>query len=116
MTLPAARQQEGLVCLARGQFCPVAKAAEIVAQRRTPLVLRELLTGYRRFNDLRRGLPLMSPSLMSGSLKSLEKFGIVAHQREADGQVEYHLTPAGEELRRLIMQQGGCYHFHGRPS
>jgi hypothetical protein len=55
-----------------GQYCPVANAAEIVAERWTPLVLRELLTGSVRFDDLRRGLPLMSPSLLSRRLKELE--------------------------------------------
>lgn len=90
-----------------GQFCPVAKAAEIIAQRWTPLVLRELLVGSRRFNDLRRGLPLMSPSLLSARLKSLEQLGILARDPQGDGgQVEYRLTPAGEELRPLIMQLG----------
>ena len=53
-----------------GQFCPVAKAAEILAERWTPLVLRELTCGSTRFNDLRRGLPLMSSSLLSQRLNS----------------------------------------------
>ena len=56
-----------------GQFCPVAKAAEIVAERWTPLVLRDLLQGVKRFNDLKRGVPLMSPSLLSRRLKELEQ-------------------------------------------
>nr|WP_205741884.1 helix-turn-helix domain-containing protein [Halomonas marinisediminis] len=50
------------------QFCPVAKAAEILAERWTPLVVRELLCGSRHFNDLRRGVPLISPSLLSQRL------------------------------------------------
>ena len=60
-----------------GQFCPVAKAAEIVAERWTPLILRELLCGSRRFSDLHRGVPLMSPTLLTGRLEQLEDAGIV---------------------------------------
>lgn len=80
-----------------GQFCPVAQAAEIVAERWTPLILRELLCGSRRFNDLRRGVPLMSPSLLSQRLKELEDAGVV-ERRGAD----YELTPAGQALRPVI--------------
>lgn len=58
-----------------GQFCPIAKAAEIVAERWTPLVLRELVVGSTHFNDLRRGVPLMSSSLLSRRLKRLEMEG-----------------------------------------
>ena len=60
-----------------GQFCPVAKAAEILGERWTLLVVRELLCGSRHFNDLRRGVPLMSPSLLSQRLKQLERAGII---------------------------------------
>ena len=56
-----------------GQFCPVAMAAEIVCSRWTALVVRELLAGTTRFNDLRRGVPLMSPSLLSKRLKERRK-------------------------------------------
>ena len=86
-----------------GQFCPVAKAAEIVAERWTPLVLRELLCGSRRFNDLHRGVPLMSRTLLAGRLERLEDAGIVRSATRARGRGrEYHLTAAGEELRPLI--------------
>ena len=86
-----------------GQFCPVAKAAEIVAERWTPLVLRELLCGSRRFNDLHRGVPLMSRTLLAGRLKQLENAGVVRSVASPRGRGrEYHLTAAGEELRPLI--------------
>lgn len=86
-----------------GQFCPVAKAAEIVAERWTPLVLRELLCGGRRFNDLHRGVPLMSRSLLAERLEQLEYAGIVRSTAKARGRGrEYYLTAAGEELRPLI--------------
>ena len=85
-----------------GQFCPVAKAAEIFAERWTPLVLRELIVGSRRFNELRRGLPLMSSALLSQRLKELEYAGIVEHRVGVRKDAEYHLTEAGQELRPII--------------
>ena len=84
-----------------GQFCPVAQAAEVVGERWTPLVLRELLDGSRRFNEIRRGVPKMSPSLLSRRLRELVRAGVV-DRRAAGRSVEYHLTPAGEELRPVI--------------
>jgi DNA-binding HxlR family transcriptional regulator len=86
-----------------GQFCPVAKAAEIVAERWTPLVLRELLCGGRRFNDVHRGVPLMSRTLLAERLEQLEHAGIVHSVAKSRGRGrEYFLTAAGEELRPLI--------------
>lgn len=86
-----------------GQFCPVAQAAEIVAERWTPLVLRELLSGSRRFSDLKKGVPLMSPSLLSRRLKELEDAGVVVRvKRRGAAGAEYRLTPAGEDLRSII--------------
>lgn len=80
-----------------GQFCPVAAASEVLAERWTPLVVRELLFGSTRFNDLRRGLPLMSPTLLSRRLRELELAGVV-ERRVAGRRTEYHLTQAGREL------------------
>jgi DNA-binding HxlR family transcriptional regulator len=92
---------------AYGQFCPVAKAAEIVAERWTPLVLRELLCGSRRFADLHRGMPLMSRALLVQRLQQLEHAGIVRSTPKTRGRGrEYALTPAGEELRPVIEQLG----------
>ena len=89
------------------QFCPVAMAAEIVCTRWTALLLRELLCGNCRFNDLRKGLPRMSPSLLSKRLKELEEAGIVAQIKiPKSGVSEYHLTAAGEDLRPIIMSLG----------
>ncbi len=86
-----------------GQFCPVAKASEVLAERWTPLVVRELLSGSHRFNELQRGVPLMSRSLLSKRLKELERAGVVERRKLAgQGTHEYYLTPAGEELRPII--------------
>ncbi len=86
------------------QFCPVAMAAEILCSRWTVVLLRELLAGSTRFNDLRRGLPRMSPALLSQRLKELEETGVV-HRRpvpEEPGISEYALTDAGRELQPLV--------------
>lgn len=90
-----------------GQFCPVAQASEVLTERWTPLVVRELLCGSHRFNDLRRGVPLMSPALLSRRLKQLEHAGVIQRRRTKGGRYwEYHLTQAGEELRPLIEMIG----------
>jgi DNA-binding HxlR family transcriptional regulator len=90
-----------------GQFCPVAKACEIVAERWTPLVLRELLCGSTRFSELQRGVPLMSRTLLAQRLRELEDAGVVASVPKARGRGrEYRLTPAGEELRAIIVGLG----------
>src|SRR5262245_40091285 len=90
-----------------GQFCPVAKAAEVVAERWTLLVLRELILGRHRFNELRRGLPLMSPTLLSQRLRELEDGGVVERRSTGNERaVEYHLTGAGKELGPIIMALG----------
>jgi DNA-binding HxlR family transcriptional regulator len=87
------------------QFCPVAKAMELLDERWTLLVIRELVMGSRRFNDLRRGLPRMSPTLLSTRLQQLVRAGVVV--RRPDGsQVEYVLTQAGHELRPVVEALG----------
>ena len=88
-----------------GQFCPVAKAMELLDERWTLLVVRELLAGSERFNDLRRGLPRMSPSLLSKRLRELERAGVV-WRRAADGSPRYELTEAGSELRPVVEALG----------
>jgi DNA-binding HxlR family transcriptional regulator len=91
-----------------GQFCPVAMAAEIVCSRWTALVLRELLSGSTRFNELRRGVPRMSPTLLSKRLKELEEAGVIsACANGPAGTTEYRLTAAGEDLRGVILSLGG---------
>jgi DNA-binding HxlR family transcriptional regulator len=91
-----------------GQFCPIAQAAEVLTERWTPLVLRELaLTGSRRFNDIQRGVPMMSSSLLTKRLRELERAGVVERRPRTDGKgSEYHLSPAGEELGPVLVQIG----------
>jgi DNA-binding HxlR family transcriptional regulator len=88
-----------------GQFCPIAKASEVLGERWTHLVIRELGAGSDTFNDLRRGLPLMSPSLLSARLKSLEAAGVVL-RTESGKAVRYTLTEAGQELKPILRALG----------
>lgn len=85
------------------QFCPVAMAAEILCTRWTVIVLREMLAGSTRFNDLRRGVPRMSPALLSQRLKELEQAGVIMRKKGGEGGLyEYHLTRAGRELQPIV--------------
>ena len=89
-----------------GQFCPVSMAAEILCSRWTLLVLRELLCGSSRFNELRKGVPRMSPALLSRRLRELEQCGLVRRTARSGGQTAYALTRAGEDLRPIIEMMG----------
>jgi DNA-binding HxlR family transcriptional regulator len=88
-----------------GQFCPVAKAMEVLDERWTLLVVRELLYGSTRFNELRRGVPRMSPALLSKRLRSLERAGVVRRE-ELDGRASYSLTDSGRELSQVVEALG----------
>lgn len=91
-----------------GQYCPVARASEILADRWTPLIVRELLAGIHRFNELDRGLPGISRALLVQRLRRLEETGIVERRPGADGGgPAYHLTRAGRQLQRVIDVLGG---------
>jgi DNA-binding HxlR family transcriptional regulator len=84
-----------------GQFCPIAKASEILCERWVPLVLRELMYGSARFNEIARGVPLMSRGLLASRLRVLRDAGVI-DQVDA----EYRLTPAGEALRPVLDSMG----------
>ena len=90
------------------QFCPVAMAAEILCTRWTMVLVRELIAGSTRFNDLRRGIPRMSPALLSQRLKELEAAGIIRRSPSPTepGIFEYQLTESGRELEPLVMAFG----------
>lgn len=90
------------------QFCPVAMAAEVLCTRWTMVLLRELIAGTTRFNDLRRGVPKMSPALLSTRLKELELAGVIKRipLKSEKGVFEYQLTQAGKDLRPVVEAVG----------
>lgn len=90
------------------QFCPVAMASEILCTRWTLIVLRELAVGSTRFNELRRGMPRMSPALLSKRLKELETAGVISRTavHGSPDIAEYRLTQAGRDLRPIIEAVG----------
>lgn len=94
------------------QFCPVSMAAEILGSRWTIVLLRELCAGSTRFNDLRRGVPRMSPALLSKRLKELEASGVIEKRlvRKNPDTFEYILTPAGIELKAVVTAIGAWGH------
>ena len=86
-----------------GQFCPVAKATEVIGEMWTMLVLRELLLGTTRFNDFQRAMSRMSPTLLTRRLRHLEERGIIVRKKRSGQKgYEYRLTVAGKELAPLI--------------
>jgi DNA-binding HxlR family transcriptional regulator len=94
-----------------GQFCPVAKAAELFCERWTPLIVRDLAAGATRFSEIQRGVPLMSPTILSQRLKQLEAEGIIERRPDGGpgpgrGRASYHLTEAGREFVPLIEALG----------
>ncbi len=90
-----------------GQFCPVAVACEIFAERWTPLILRELFSGSRRFNEVRSGMPLISRTLLAQRLRELEDAGVIESTPLPSGRGrEYRLTKAGQEFRDVVDRLG----------
>jgi DNA-binding HxlR family transcriptional regulator len=99
--------QSGITMRGYGQFCPVAVACETFAERWTPLILRELLGGATRFNEIRRCIPMIPRSVLSRRLRELEDAGVVRSQPLARGRGrEYRPTPAGEEFREVLERLG----------
>jgi DNA-binding HxlR family transcriptional regulator len=94
------------------QYCPIVRAVEVLGERWTLLIVREMLTGVRRFNDLARGLPGLSRALLSRRLRQLVAAGLV--WKTDDG---YELTAAGEDLRPLVfgLAEWGARHAFGDP-
>jgi len=86
-----------------GQFCPIAKSAEIIGDPWSILIARELLLGSSRFNTLQRGLPRISPTVLNTRLKELEERGVIIKRRLSNQRGhEYRLTAAGRELSSVI--------------
>jgi DNA-binding HxlR family transcriptional regulator len=88
-------------------FCPLTLTTDVIGDRWTPLVLREMLLGNTRFNDIARSLPGMSRSLLTQRLKHLERKGVVETWPSPSGRGNtYHLTPAGKDLHDVLMAMG----------
>ena len=100
-----------------GQFCPVAVACEVFAERWTPLIVRELFAGSRRFSEIRRGMPLISRALLTQRLRHLEDVGVIESRPVGRGR-EYRLSQAGAEFHGIIEGLGawGQRWVHGRAS
>jgi DNA-binding HxlR family transcriptional regulator len=89
------------------QYCPVARASEILADRWTPLIVRELILGSHRFNEIERGLPGISRSLLASRLRGLEEAGVIERQPGPQPKVsEYHLSEAGRDLKAVVNALG----------
>ena len=98
-----------------GEFCPIAKASEVFATRWTPLVLRELMLGAHSFNDIHRGVPLMSRTLLTERLRHLEENGIIERKiRPNDSGCEYWLTPSGEAFHDVLRELSRWVLAHAR--
>lgn len=90
-----------------GRYCPVAIGSDVIADRWTPLIVRELMLGNTRFNDIARGLPGISRSLLVQRLKHLERHGALERWPSPGGRgYEYLLTPSGKDLEHVIMVMG----------
>jgi DNA-binding HxlR family transcriptional regulator len=102
-----------------GQYCPIARAAEILGDRWTLLIVRDLLNGARHFSELERGLPGISKALLANRLRHLRDVGVLEKRRNNNGRktTEYHLTPAGEELQTVMqaLQTWGARWGFGEP-
>jgi DNA-binding HxlR family transcriptional regulator len=100
------------------QFCPVAKGAEVFNERWTPLIIREMMCGSKRFNELKRGNPMMSPSLLSQRLKFLEQAGVIEKKARKGESAEYFLTQSGKDLGEVVVRLGlwGLKHARSRLS
>lgn len=90
-----------------GQFCPVARAAEIFAERWTPLILREVRAGRHHFGEIMKGLHRISPSMLGQRLNRLERAGVLETRPNPGGRGStYHLTESGAQLAELVVPLG----------
>lgn len=94
------------------QYCPIVRAVEVVGERWTLLIVREMLVGSRRFNEISRGLPGLSRALLSRRLRQMEAAGLIV--RADDG---YDLTQAGQDLQAIVfgLADWGARHAFGDP-
>ena len=90
-----------------GQYCPVAKAAEVLCERWTLLIVRDVMEGAHRFTDLHAGLPGISRTLLSQRLRMLEREGLLERRAAEGGRAEYWLTAVGQDLQPAVLALGG---------
>ena len=89
------------------QYCPIAKASEILGDRWTLLIVREMLGGASGFNELQRGLPGISRSVLTDRLRALERAEVIERRKGPKGRtLEYRLTPAGRDLEQVVKALG----------
>lgn len=96
-----------------GQFCPLAQATQLLCERWTLLIIREFIAGGTRFSDIQKGVPLMSPTLLSQRLKQLVQSGVLERKGKR-GNYSYHLSPSGIELKPVIELLGAWGHRWAR--
>jgi DNA-binding HxlR family transcriptional regulator len=90
-----------------GQYCPIARASAVLAERWTPIILRNLLNGCTTFTDIADGAPGIPRSLLTGRLRELERVGVVWSEANPSGRGSlYHLTQAGQDLKELLYALG----------
>lgn len=93
------------------QFCPIAKACEVLEPRWTLLIMCEMWSGSSRFNEIRRGVPGMSPTLLSTRLKGMEDLGLITREENSsNGNIDYKITPIGNELSPIVFALGKWAH------
>src|SRR5262249_55864315 len=89
-----------------GQFCSIARALDLLGERWTLLIVRELLSGSRRFGEVQRGIPLISRTMLSSRFRQLADAGVIARHQDSGAGPEYRLTPAGLELAAVVRDLG----------
>ncbi len=88
------------------QYCPVAVGTELLADRWTPLILREFIVGAHTFTEIQQGIPHISRALLSGRLRQLVGNGILERREDQPGKPKYFLTPAGSDLQDFVFSLG----------
>jgi len=90
-----------------GQFCPIARSSELLAERWTPIIVRNLLNGCRTFNEIRQGAPSISTALLAQRLEGLERHGVLVRTVNPSGRgATYELTEMGQALRAVLDAMG----------
>jgi len=90
-----------------GEYCPIAKAAEILAERWTPLIIRNIYLRSHSFSDIHQGCPRMSTTLLAQRLRALERAQVIERVPAPAGRgSRYYLTPAGQELAEVVLDMG----------